>query len=531
MLHAMIVDDEHMICTLIEHLVDWESYDVEIIGIAHDGQTALELARQQTPDIIITDIRIPVIDGLELINRVQQFAPQTRFIVISGYRHFEYAHSALRYGVTDYLLKPINADELRHALAKLTGDIQRERSDQTSRAEITEQLCATDARMRQQFLSALVEQKTGGLDTADINREYKYALRDEPVSLLIVKASCLNMDEYDLMPLVFSRTARIVQGILQPVCSTFELLTVRSRMYCLFQFSAGAAQKPQKLFQQIADQFDDVLNSFESFTLALCPAAPAATPASLPQAMTDAEHMVHLRLCFIRSRIVDRSAAELCHPLNVDAVFSRSNQAVFSTLVQSGERQKVQDGLQQIFAPFEQSIFGQYDPEILFILCRQILHIVRILPECEDSGLDFSPVERAVDHAGSIHALIDRFCNTLLTAMEPYFVQSAQKTGAPIQKAVSYIESHYAEPLTLETVALQTGLSPAYLSTLFKKETGNSFVEYLTLCRMNTAKQLLRHSSAPIAEIAERIGYMDSKYFSRVFTKTFGISPQKYRNL
>ena len=529
MLTAVIVDDEQMICTLIERLVDWEACGVQIIGMAHDGQTALDMARRDSPDIIITDIRIPVLDGLELISRVQQFAPHTRFIVISGYRHFEYAHSALRYGVTDYLLKPINADELRHALTKLTGDILHERSEQASRAEITEQLSKTDARLRRQFLAALTEGKPVPADAGTINQEYKYALRDAPVEFFIIKASCLNMDEYDLMPLVFSRTARIVQGVLQPSCMVFELLEVRSRLYCLFQRAEDAPQGFEKLFQQIADQLDDVLGSFEAFVLTLCPAAPAPTPAALPQAVADAEHMVHLRLNFIRSRIVDRQAAMYCHTLNIEAAFPRSNQAVFSTLVQSGEREKVQVGLQQIFDPFRRPLFGQYDPEILFVLCRQVLHLVRIVPGCE--ALDFAAVERAADHACSPHALMDHFCSALLTALEPYFVQSAEQTGAPIRKAIAYIESHYAEPLALDAVALQTGLSPAYFSTLFKKETGSSFVEYLTLCRMNTAKRLLRHSSEPIAAIAEQAGYLDAKYFSRVFTKTFGISPQKYRNL
>lgn len=533
MLRTIIVDDESMICELILRLVDWKALGIEVIGSAHDGESALALAKREKPDIIITDIRIPELDGLELISRVQSFAPQTRFIVISGYRHFEYAHSALRYGVKYYLLKPINADELRHALESLRADIELERNERTARAQMTEQLSATGARMRQQFLTDLIENRltARNLSAAALNRDYGFSLREEPVQLFIVKISCLQNEGYDLMPLVFSSTAPIVRSVLQPICSTFELLPLGSRMYCLFQPAEGMSANTAQLFQKIADQFDDVLNAFEDFNLTLCPAAPAQTPGGLPTALADAEHAVHLRLIAVRARVVDREAAAFCRTLNIDALFSRSQQAVFSQLLDSGDRDMVRDGLQQIFAPIRQLGSEQYDPEVLFTLCRQLIQLVRTAPACGRAALDFTPVERAIDNASSVFGLLDSFSQAFLDALEPYFVLAAEKTGAPVQRAISYIEAHYAEPLTLNSVAMQTNLSPAYLSTLFKKETGSSFSEYLTLCRMNAAKQLLRQTDEPVSLIAERTGYLDAKYFSKVFAKTFGISPQKYRNL
>lgn len=180
MLHAVIVDDENMICQLILRLVDWEAQGVDVVGIAHNGQDALALAQEKDPDLIITDIRIPVFDGLELISRVQQAGLHARFIVVSGYRHFEYAHSALRYGVTDYLLKPINADELNHALGKLAADILRERSETASRAELTHQVHENDAKMRRRLLLALAEHRllASEFNISLLNRDYGYALRE-----------------------------------------------------------------------------------------------------------------------------------------------------------------------------------------------------------------------------------------------------------------------------------------------------------------------------------------------------------------
>ena len=169
--------------------------------------------------------------------------------------------------------------------------------------------------------------------------------------------------------------------------------------------------------------------------------------------------------------------------------------------------------------------------EVLFSLTDRILSLTRSTLGVGVDAPDLTAAAREIDHAGSPHSLIDRFMAAYLAALEPHFSRLAAKTGAPIQKAIRIIETRYADPLTLDSVAAEAELSPAYLSTLFKKETGSTFSEFLTLCRMNEAKRLLRQTGESVASIAEQTGYMDAKYFSKVFSKTFGISPQKYRSL
>lgn len=535
MLHAVIVDDENMICQLILRLVDWEAQGVDVVGIAHNGQDALALAQEKDPDLIITDIRIPVFDGLELISRVQQAGLHARFIVVSGYRHFEYAHSALRYGVTDYLLKPINADELNHALGKLAADILRERSETASRAELTHQVHENDAKMRRRLLLALAEHRllASEFNISLLNRDYGYALREAPVDLFIIKASCHRMEDYDLMPLVFTRVEPIVQSVLQPYCSTFEIAVVESRLYCLYQFAEGAERAREAAHQMIADQFSDVLNSFESFSLMLCCAAEeAASPAELPQLLTSVEHAVHYRLTRVRNYVSQYGSRVTDRIINPDALFSQGQQSVFCTYLSSGDQAKVREALRRIFSPFcEEFSTVHYDPEVLFSLTDRILSLTRSTLGVGVDAPDLTAAAREIDHAGSPHSLIDRFMAAYLAALEPHFSRLAAKTGAPIQKAIRIIETRYADPLTLDSVAAEAELSPAYLSTLFKKETGSTFSEFLTLCRMNEAKRLLRQTGESVASIAEQTGYMDAKYFSKVFSKTFGISPQKYRSL
>ena len=116
---VLIADDEIKVCRLIQHLVDWDALEMDIVGFANDGKTAYESICEKKPDIVITDIRMPVYDGLELIRRAKEVNPEINFIVISGYSQFEYAQQAIKYGVKDYLLKPLKKRELENSLTEI----------------------------------------------------------------------------------------------------------------------------------------------------------------------------------------------------------------------------------------------------------------------------------------------------------------------------------------------------------------------------------------------------------------------------
>ena len=119
MIKVVVADDEVKVCQLICNLVDWSTFDMEIVAVAHNGEEALEMVRQHEPDLLVTDIRMPGCDGLEMIARAKQLREDLDFVIISGYRHFEYAQSAIKYGVSDYLLKPIQKEELCSTLEKM----------------------------------------------------------------------------------------------------------------------------------------------------------------------------------------------------------------------------------------------------------------------------------------------------------------------------------------------------------------------------------------------------------------------------
>ena len=156
MLKVLIADDERKVCQLIERLVDWPNLDMKVVATAENGIEALERIKEYRPDIVITDIRMPGYDGLDLIRLGKEINPRTEFIIISGYRHFEYAQSAIRYGVNAYILKPIKKEELTGALKKLGGKFLEESRQLSYEEQIRRTLKTDEGTLRQTFLSGLV---------------------------------------------------------------------------------------------------------------------------------------------------------------------------------------------------------------------------------------------------------------------------------------------------------------------------------------------------------------------------------------
>lgn len=535
MLRAIIVDDEAMICELIKRLVDWEYHGVEVVGTAHSGNRALALVEQERPDIVITDIRMPNFDGLELIRRTQAILHQVKFIVISGYREFDYAHSALHYGVKDYLLKPVNADELNHALSRITADIlqeQKARRSQEQVEEISAKLNVSNAQLRHSFVLRLAERRLekSELSLETVNTKYGFSFQDRPFGVFIVKASCHDLSKSDLVPLSLSRAIATVQSALRThSLSPPELAILGTRLYVVFQPTEHTDLR--QLYRELAEELDAAVSPLESFALSLCPAPCTVDIAHLLDAAESAENTIPFRFLTPPGKPVELNLAEHTAPVDIDRIFPPAQHTYFLQILQSRDRRRVENSLRQLFAPLLHTSGTPCDSNAVFKLCSQVLHIARSLPEAESIPLCFTNVEKAMDLSASSVGLISNFRSAFLQEMEPYFSQVETKAGAPVQRAVQFINEHYAEPLTLDTVASQTGLSSAYLCTLFKKEVGSSFSEYLTMRRMGVAKELLRKTQKSVAEIAEETGYMDAKYFTKVFTKSFGIAPQKYRKL
>ena len=257
MLNILIADDENKVCQLIKSLVDWEALDMRVIATAENGIEALEKIRELTPDIAITDIRMPGYDGLELVRLAKETNPRTEFIIISGYRHFEYAQSAIRYGVNSYLLKPIKKDELTDTLTRL-GEKLRERTRQLSYEEkVLRTLKSDEETLRQTFLSDLVYRRDKTLKTASldrINEDFHYGLRPGNFCFGILKLDGHVFDDMENLRFMADKVRGVMDRLLPECTFDYELLVAGSFFYFLLNFEESMRSQVRRQMKALFDE-------------------------------------------------------------------------------------------------------------------------------------------------------------------------------------------------------------------------------------------------------------------------------------
>ena len=534
MLKTIIMDDEPRICELIKGLVDWDRLGIEISGIAYDGQDGLELIEREKPDIVITDIRMPTLDGLSVIKQAAQLSHKSYFIVISGYQRFEYAQNALKYGVTDYLLKPINKEELTNTLEKIVNQINNE--DETRKAEefSRKQIIQNIQRIRQQALLDLINKggSDDNLDILSINNSFHYKFEDGIFTIFSIKADFEDLEKLEFSQILLSRMEKEYLNIFKDNSIETETAISGTRLHVILNLRKEEERFFEKKILTLADSIGNILTSYPDFDLTVCTGLFVDEIGNLRGSLEANKRAEYLRIVHSINHI---SRYKPLNPNYGYNPFLEPQQAELKNIIETNQPDSLDDFLNDMFFPFEDEKSSYIDPEFLYNLCFSVLKTIEQGVEDNNSitggEISFSSIHEAIDNSSTVPSLIRNFKGALINVLQPYFLSIQSQKNRPVRQAVKYIEEHYMEAIGLDTIARELGLSSAYFSSLFKKEAGCSFVEYLTTHRMETAKDLLRNTTDSITQIAEMTGYSDAKYFSKVFSKTYGISPNGYRKL
>ncbi|WP_017473020.1 response regulator transcription factor [Amphibacillus jilinensis] len=506
---VVLVDDEHFVRKGIMTLIDWEAIDYEVVGEASDGEDALQLILEERPDVVLTDIRMPVYDGLELIQQIKKNAKTPpKFIVISGYSDFEYAQRAVRLGVTDFLLKPIDKQELEDTFSSLTEVIEKERLEEQANQRfinygIYQRIIVDGEEPNLNDLAILTE---------DINKECCYLIidvRNQMITDMIDEKINRAIANFVGDPHVFIHPFEregygvILQEKHLPQ-NVNEVPWFLSRLKVFIEKEIGLNIF---LFAGVVDSgLKGVRSSYK--TAMIASNRRYYRRDDTPLMYNDELARCHIENKQLNHQIIDKLLEEI-EENNIQAIKKQIEQWI--------------KDIQHIAAPIDAIKM------FLFHLEKELEVTIQRVAEQNEPHKQINGLIEIFNEKKTLNELKEALLHYTLKGSNLLCTLSREKYNGDIYKVKRYIHKHFTEPLTLKKIANQFYMNPVYLGQLFKKTYGVYFKDYLLKVRIDKAKQILRQTDLRIYEVAEEVGFGSPDYFVTQFEKMEGRTPSKYR--
>jgi Response regulator containing CheY-like receiver domain and AraC-type DNA-binding domain len=536
MLKVLIVDDNAYSRTELKTMIDWESCGFLISGEASNGMNAIQLMERDMPDIVITDINMPVLNGVDFIDYVEKNCPHVQVIALSAYDDFEYVRQSMKKGAIDYVLKHrLNASVLTEILNAAATNIFRERDQHQWLTGIAEELSMRKAAMRQEFLRKLL---TGSLtDRAEAIEQFEsLEIRLDSENLVVTIA------EIDDFPFVEEKyTPREVDVLIRTFLNISEEIIQEWEKSIIIHMSQGRfaiifslSQTYSKLY--VYNKLYDILNrirsqikKFLNITASFGSSKICRDILLLHQAYLEAENS--LRNKFFKGK----------NGIFIENTDDKSEQVMFSLDIRAEKeiyaalRNLDEEGvIKRIDEVFEMIKSSRLERKSTQMICAELVHIVSKV--CKDMGIEMASLYSSRDIP---YTMIQKY-ETLMDMKEWVLglylklmnLQKRMKFDNSLskvtRKAVEFIHQNFDKNISLTEAADYVGVSASYISRLFKEECGVGFAEYLNQVRVERAKLLIENGEMKLKDIVSRVGFNNYNYFFRVFKELVGMTPLEY---
>lgn len=490
MLKAVIFDDEHIVLQGLRQMIEWERYGIELIGTAADGITALQVFRESKPDIVLTDIRMPGMDGLQLIEIAAAESPRSVFIVFSGFNEFEYVRRAIGLGVVDYLEKPVTVAKIEDAMRRTISRIKKEQA-------------FSEMKMKwEESREALLEKATLDLLLAGGRAEQKW--RE-----------------------LFSKNEANVKAVTVLAFQDGQITLPRHPEYSIIFVANGNEQLAIVFHYKSSPEalWDVLITVSGSTTGAIGSGRTYESISDAPRSYREAIRALRYGRFLEEigwTRIEDVEGREERLPLDLSL-----HEEVVSVSLRTGD----QEGLFQMLDSFEVWTEEQkLTPERVE---QELLKLTYLgLEVAKEMGC--SPRELADIHPLELHEMQAR--EDMFRWLQAKLKQVLLATGirrthrhSAVEKALEFMNERCGDDISLQDLSEYIGLNPTYFSLLFKEQMGISYIKYLTGVRMERAKALLR-TGLRVNEVSEKVGYLNYRHFTELFKKAVGTTPGQYRD-
>ncbi|RCX14819.1 two-component system response regulator YesN [Anaerobacterium chartisolvens] len=540
MFKLLIVDDEEEVREGLVRKIEWSRYNFEIIGEAQNGREALDIIEENTPDLIITDISMPIISGLELCENVQLNYPTVKIVILTGFGDFNYAQQAIRFGVEDYILKPVLPKDIDELLLKFKNKLEQEIEQRENIIKLKEHFNESLPIIRDKFLSLIIQ---GNAGEKEIKSKIPFLNLKLIGKCFVIAAAGIDNKNQDER--IFSDTdtelmryavINIAKEIIEKH-AIGEALFHDSELVVIFSLDAALNSddgcRNEMIFTRVYPVLKEIRQNVEKhlkLTVTIGVGSACDSLQRLNDSYRSALSALEYKLVVGESRIIFIEDLEPKRKNTI--VFDERMERRLITAVKFGTEKDIDEAIGQIFNILTETKAAFQEYQLYFV---ELAAAVSRL--CRDFEIDTSEIlgirknlYMDILELGSFKEIKDWLREICIKIMN-YILTSRQKTTQMLlDKAKSYVHANYGEEgLSIQKVADYLHISQSYLSMIFKKETDETFLKYLVRVRLNAAMELLQ-GSYKTAEIAERVGYPDVSYFSYFFKKNFGMSPREYRN-
>lgn len=526
---VLLVDDEEEVIQVIMNKIDWKGLGFTISGCAANGVQALEMAEEDEPDVVMTDINMPYMDGLELARRLKKEFSNIKILLFTGYDEFEYAKEAVHLEVEEYILKPINADELTKVFARIRENLDKERSERNNLEKLKNYYMDSLPLFRMNFFTTLIEGSIRKEDVKKYMSDYMIELSDPCYAVSVFHASTHNIPEgmtLVLLNISIEQAIRKRFGERQKI----ECFTYLGNVVMI------AGLQNENGISGLTDECNRFVHTFShnfGCTLTAGIGTVANDPSDIAESYSTAREAVSYRVIYGTVRAININEIRPFQDVNEDEIMDDSAlRDLFKKIRIDGEDEikKASDvyvdstlsGITNLrnYKIAVMELVGQ----IYRFASNNNIDIDKIMGSDGKTDLYKELPEFGVDR-------IREFLRVFSCRMHAAIVDERNSSSRSfVEKAILYIGDHYSDPdLSLDNIAGAMGVSSSYFSTIFKKETGKTLTSYLTDLRMDKALYLLMEKDEKTYIIAKEVGYQDPNYFSYVFRKRFKMSPSKYK--
>lgn len=529
----LIAEDHALTARYLRDNIDWRALGIRVMGVASNGREALKLMDQEQPDILLTDIRMPIMDGLELIRRVRSAGSHLRPIILSAYDEFTYAREALHLGVVDYVLKPVDDDALTETVARIAMELEQQRQSVTEEDELSETVQSHLPVLRNEYLQEVLR---GNADDREVNERLQ-ALRIEiPTQHFAVLTAELDgstgeQETSQSRDAALNDAARALKAALSPHFPTLRVSfpTTAALIICRDKIDSRAELETiRRICRSVQKSFQ--ADDGHTFSIGISGAHEGVS--SLERCMTEATQALSQRFMGGRSGAYLYRAER--HTRRTGCDYPVDSEEEILAHVSAGRPGEALDAFDRFLTKLRDSSHlcnGLIKDGVIALMLRAA-SVARRSSGQEARRTSEIVKEEEITALSHQQCLLDlgNECRTLLART----CEAVRETrlAAPhrvVEAATRYIELHYAERCSVADAAAFVGYSANYFSHLFKKRSGRSFSRAVAEYRVNKACRLIETGRHRISEVAEMVGFHDPQYFSQTFHRFAGVSPRDYR--